>query len=227
MIDPNIWQSEDVSKLNLRQRLLLIGLFSNADDEGKMRGNPAFVRSTVFPYDDVTIKDIEDDLHNIEDIGSIKRYEVDGNQYIIMVNWDKFQRVDKPQKSMIPNMEKNDSKNQSENESKNDSDEFDEGEHSDSRLKEVKGKELKGSKEKYARNVSMTETEYENLLEKMNETDRDSFIERLNLYKGSTGKTYKSDYMTILNWHRKDEANARNDPSPRQISDEELSEYSL
>ena len=22
----------------------------------------------------------------------------------------------------------------------------------------------------------------------------------LNLYKGSTGKTYKSDYMTILNW---------------------------
>jgi hypothetical protein len=129
MIDPNFWQSEDVSKLTIRQRLLLIGLFSNADDEGKLRGNPAFVRSLVFPYEDISISDIEEDLEVIENIASIMQYEVEGNKYIKLINWTKFQRVDKPQKSMIPepnNHSENDSKNESEN---------------GYRLKERKGKE--------------------------------------------------------------------------------------
>jgi hypothetical protein len=129
MIDPNFWQSEDVSKLTIRQRLLFIGIFSNADDEGKLRGNPAFVRSAVFPYEDFTLRDIEDDLNKVESIGSIHQYEVEGSKYIRLINWKKFQRVDKPQGSVIPDPVENDSKNDSENYS---------------RLKERKGKEVKG-----------------------------------------------------------------------------------
>ena len=164
MIDPNIWQSEDVSKLTIRQRLLLIGLFSNADDEGKLRGHPAFVRSTVFPYEDIAIADMQDDLNAIEEIGTITQYEVDGDKYIILNNWLKFQRVDKPQPSMIPDPisptnnddieppgeeGKNHSKNGSENGSKN-----------SSRLKEKKRKEDKYTHEfelfwkEYPRKVS-------------------------------------------------------------------------
>ena len=133
MIDPNFWESEDVSKLTIRQRLLLIGLFSNADDEGKIRGNPAFVRSAVFRYDDFTLSDIEQDLNMIESIGSIEQYDVCGSRYIRLVNWKKFQRVDKPQPSVIPNPVRNDSENDSEN-----------GSDTDSCLKEEKGKEVKG-----------------------------------------------------------------------------------
>jgi DnaD/phage-associated family protein len=143
MIDPNFWQSEDVSKLTIRQRLLLIGIFSNADDEGRLRGTPAYVRSAVFPYEDFTLKEIENDLNSIESIGSIRQYLVDASKYIQLVNWFKFQRVDKPQKSVIPKPileEENHSKNESKN---------------DSVLKEVKGKEVNINKEK----VSEEETQ--------------------------------------------------------------------
>lgn len=57
----------------------------------------------------------------------------------------------------------------------------------------------------YAENVRMTETEYDNLVQRLGETLALDYIDRLNLYKGSTGKRYTSDYMTILNWHRKDD----------------------
>ena len=144
MIDPNFWQSEDVASLTIRQRLLLIGLFSNADDEGKLRGNPAFVRSTVFPYDDIPVQDIQADLDAIEGIGTILQYQVGGNKYIKLVNWKKFQRVDKPQKSMIPDPPGEDEGgNRSENHSENDSRISREPVGIDSRPKEKKRKEDK------------------------------------------------------------------------------------
>ena len=51
MIDPGIWQSEDFSKLSTLAKLVFIGLFSNADDEGRGRAKAAYIKSTLFPYD--------------------------------------------------------------------------------------------------------------------------------------------------------------------------------
>jgi DNA-binding transcriptional regulator YhcF (GntR family) len=58
-------------------------------------------------------------------------------------------------------------------------------------------------KNKYDEYVSLTLEEYEKLLEQFEEQGTSDRIERLNLYKGSTGKKYKSDYLTILNWEKK------------------------
>lgn len=102
MIDPNFWQSEDVAKLTIRQRLLVIGLFSNADDEGKGRANIPYIRSIIFPYDDIPIKDLTQDLLSIAKVISILLYEVDSNSYYKFTNWKKWQRVDKPQQSLLP-----------------------------------------------------------------------------------------------------------------------------
>ncbi|WP_052476320.1 hypothetical protein [Cohnella kolymensis] len=158
MIDPNFWQSEDVSKLTVRQRLLLIGLFSNADDEGKLRGNPAFIRSIIFSYEDFTIQDITDDLNYIEKIGSIEQYIVDESRYIRLVNWFKFQRVDKPQKSVIPNpiIDKRDSNSHSRNDYEKGSEHDDADSDFDSRLKEEKLKEEKRNEEK-GKEANLTE----------------------------------------------------------------------
>lgn len=144
MIDPNFWQSEDVYKLTIRQRLLFIGLFSNADDEGKLRGNPAFIRSIIFPYEDFNISDIEHDLLMIKQIESIKQYEIEGSKYIKITNWFKFQRVDKPQPSMIPNP----INNESNNESNNDSNDQENDQENDYCLKEKKLKEKKLKEDK-------------------------------------------------------------------------------
>lgn len=58
----------------------------------------------------------------------------------------------------------------------------------------------KPEKKQYADFVSLTEDEYGKLVYGYGQRAADKFVEVLNLYKGSTGKTYKSDYMTILNW---------------------------
>ena len=55
-------------------------------------------------------------------------------------------------------------------------------------------------KKKYAEFVSMEEREYQSLVEKYGEQATAKMIELLDNYKGSSGKTYKSDYRAILNW---------------------------
>jgi hypothetical protein len=109
MIDPNFWTSEDVGKLNMLERLLLIGMFSNADDYGKGRANPVYLRSTIFPYDDIPINEIESSLVNIAKYINVVFYEVDGSRYYKFIHWDKWQNVQKPQASKIPDPVENDS----------------------------------------------------------------------------------------------------------------------
>lgn len=62
----------------------------------------------------------------------------------------------------------------------------------------------KPTKKKYAEHVSLTEEEYQKLVAQFGEEGTQDKIENLNLYKGSKGKKYKSDYMTILSWHKKE-----------------------
>lgn len=66
------------------------------------------------------------------------------------------------------------------------------------------GKERKGkgklNKIKYAEFVSMTEDEYKKLVSTHGESDTKKMITVLDNYKGSKGKTYKSDYRAILSW---------------------------
>lgn len=78
-------------------------------------------------------------------------------------------------------------------------------ESTQSKVKESKkklniNKKDKEPKNKYADFVSMTETEYQKLVEKYGEVKAKRMIEILDNYKGSKGKTYKNDYRAILTW---------------------------
>ena len=56
------------------------------------------------------------------------------------------------------------------------------------------------NKKNYAEAVTMTEEEYQKLMSQHTKAFVDKCIEILNNYKLSSGKRYKSDYHTILNW---------------------------
>lgn len=66
--------------------------------------------------------------------------------------------------------------------------------------KPKKAEKPKLEKKKYADFVSMTEEEYGKLVSEFGEDAAKRMIEVLNNYKGAKGKTYKSDYLAILNW---------------------------
>ena len=48
--------------------------------------------------------------------------------------------------------------------------------------------------------VSMTEAEYQKLLDEYGQEDADALVSILDNYKGSSGKRYKSDYRAIKSW---------------------------
>ena len=76
----------------------------------------------------------------------------------------------------------------------------------------------KEKKREIADSVLMTEVQLGKLIAQFGEEGAKNRIEKLSLYKQSTGKRYKSDYHTILSWERKDkEANVgehQNNPRP-------------
>lgn len=91
MIDPTFWQSETAERLTLEQRYLFIGLFSNADDQGRLLADADFIRAAIYFRDDINPSIIERDLERIADIGSILLYEKQGHRCLQLVNWWTYQ----------------------------------------------------------------------------------------------------------------------------------------
>lgn len=106
MIDPNIWQSEDFSKLSNLSKVIFIGLFSLADDEGYGKANPTLINNSIFPFDEeLRTTDIEKSLQEIATNMSIVFYTAeDGKNYYCLRNWYKWQSIQKPTKSKIPSL---------------------------------------------------------------------------------------------------------------------------
>lgn len=102
MIDPSIWQSEDFSKLSTLAKLVFIGLFSLADDEGRGRCNPVYLKSTLFPYEEgIRSTDIDKTLSEISSNMSVIFYSCDGSNYYSLYNWNVWQKIDKTSPSKI------------------------------------------------------------------------------------------------------------------------------
>jgi hypothetical protein len=99
-IKPDFWDDEKIGQISRDARLLFIGLWNHADDEGRMRANSRYVKSKVFPYDD----DVQVDglLAEIACLRMIVLYTVDGQDYLWISNFRKHQRIDRPQPSTLP-----------------------------------------------------------------------------------------------------------------------------
>ena len=107
MIDPSIWINEDFGTLSNLAKLVFIGLFSLADDEGRGKSSPAYIKAVLFPYnDDLRIADIEKALSEISSKMSVIFYSCDENKYYTLTSWDTWQKIDKPTTSQIPAYEK-------------------------------------------------------------------------------------------------------------------------
>lgn len=79
------------ARLSYRQRVLWFGLILAVDDQGRMRGSPALVRASVFPYEDLPLKEVENDLQQLEQMGFIQRYSVEEEPYLQVNGWHQMQ----------------------------------------------------------------------------------------------------------------------------------------
>ena len=229
MIDPSFWVSEDVGRLSVFARLLFLGLVSQADDEGRGRAKPAYLRSQLFAYDErVRLSEVENALAEIGRNLAVRFYTAGGNQYYVLEHWHDWQSIDRPKPSRIPAPDDEAA-----------SDRRDVGEEStkhrrrvadESRLKEKKPKESKmnpNSKEKemcfrphgeYG-NVILSAAELEQLQKEL--PDWQEWIEKLSAYMASKGATYQSHFATIRLWaeREKEEGRSRSGPEAAETSE--------
>ncbi len=93
MIDSGMWSNENFAALPAMARLLQVGIINHADDQGRIKAHPAYLRSQIFPYDDVAIDDMRDWLQAIARNGTIAIYEVDSKEYIQLIKWWSYQSL--------------------------------------------------------------------------------------------------------------------------------------
>lgn len=102
-IDPNIWDSETLGSLSHSHRLLFIGLFSNADDDGRFKASAKRVRKVVFPYDTLTTdQDVENWLCDLTQCELIHRWKNGKDVYGELPTWHDYQKVRYPSESQLP-----------------------------------------------------------------------------------------------------------------------------
>mgnify|MGYP000972593619 CR=1 FL=1 len=202
IIKESICTSDTIDQLSWFEEVFFYRLIVNCDDYGRFDARTPILKARLFPLKSVTEKQISDALNKLSTVGIVTVYEYDGRPYLQLVTWDKHQQI-RAKKSKYPapdvacnHMISDDIKCprnpiQSEYESKSES---------NTNTNTSARKHSQPEKVQFAENVSMTNAEYEKLVSTYGEADVTRMIEKLDNYKGATGKKYKSDYRAILNW---------------------------
>jgi len=101
-IKPEFPQSESMGRVSRDARLLFVMLWPICDDHGRTRAASRMLASLLFPYDNDAPKLIGGWLDELEREKCIRRYESDGSTFLIVCNWLKHQKIDKPSKPQFP-----------------------------------------------------------------------------------------------------------------------------
>ncbi len=102
LISPEFWTSEAVVDCAPMTRLLLLGLSNFADDFGVLPLRPRTVRLQVFPGDAVDDEQVRAMLDELVAHGLLRRYAVDGVEYLSILDWEIHQRVGKRARRRYP-----------------------------------------------------------------------------------------------------------------------------
>lgn len=102
-VKPEYAQHRKTRSLSRDIRLLNIHLWNLADDEGRLQEMLQWILGEVFPTDeDVTPAVLDDWLAKLVEVGLIHRYEVNGERFIQIHDWDDHQSINKPKPSKLP-----------------------------------------------------------------------------------------------------------------------------
>lgn len=104
-VKPEFWEDESVAALSRDARLLFIACFNYADDEGLIRWTTAYVKASVFMYDDdLTMAKVERLMTELAEGGMVYPYRGGKTQQRLayVVNFRKHQKINRPQSSKLP-----------------------------------------------------------------------------------------------------------------------------
>ena len=101
-LKPDFFKDEDIKELPFEARLFYQGLWVQADREGRGEDRPERLKIEIMPYDEVDAEKIMQLLFCPKKNGKrpfIVRYEIDGEKYYQIINWQKHQKPHKTERN--------------------------------------------------------------------------------------------------------------------------------
>lgn len=92
-IHPALFTDEAFASLSMAARVLLLGLWTEADDQGVFDWKPVTLKMRIMPVDNVIVPDL---LLELEGWNAVKRFSQDGKEFGAIRNFCKFQRPKTP-----------------------------------------------------------------------------------------------------------------------------------
>lgn len=114
-IKPRFFTNEHLSECSPLARLLFIGLWCEADREGRLEDRPKRLKVALLPYDDCAVDDL---ITELAQKGFVRRYRVAGTPYLAIDNFRRHQQPHhKEVASVIPAPEQADTQEQAKHDS--------------------------------------------------------------------------------------------------------------
>lgn len=101
-IKPTIWTDERFIELTVGARLLLIGMISHADDEGRLVASTSALIGAVYPHDEISPKQVERWRDEIAAVGLAEVYQHGKGTYANLPGFTRHQVINKRTRSTLP-----------------------------------------------------------------------------------------------------------------------------
>lgn len=104
-IKPEFWDDEKLASLPRDVRLLYIGMWNFSDDFGVVKSNPVWLKSKVFPFDEIQLSQFKKWLEMLERPGFnspsaslawVIPFQASGEGFYYLPKFSRHQRVEKP-----------------------------------------------------------------------------------------------------------------------------------
>jgi hypothetical protein len=90
---PEFFTDEKMKKATVPERLLAAAIIANQDDDGRLRGDPAYLRAIAFLYDDYSLEEVKAMRDHLAQVNpNIIVYENDGDEYIQLKRYKRYQK---------------------------------------------------------------------------------------------------------------------------------------
>ena len=95
-IKPEFWDDLKVAKISRDARLLYIGMWNFADDLGVIIGDSLWIKSKVFPFDQIQIQQFDKWIQELVKSGFISQFSHKGEDFYYLPNLTRHQVINRP-----------------------------------------------------------------------------------------------------------------------------------
>ena len=102
MVKPEFFDDEKLSEISRDARLLYVGLWVNSDDYGVVKGNHKWLKSKIYPYDEISPHQFTKWINELIGQDCIRAFKTKGENYYYIRTFSQHQYINNPSKAKNP-----------------------------------------------------------------------------------------------------------------------------